>query len=334
MRLLVTCPSGFEVEAKRELEEILGSGTIRMTYFRGLLSVDTAHKDALARLRERDTSYISRAAPIQGIVQADIESIKFFFKNTKLKGNFAVRCKRRGSHSFSSKDVEVEVGNMLTEKGAEVDLKRPGTVLWVDIIQEQAHLSVLSPEDIVKKTPKVKRRWKKGERPVSRAELKIREVIQAFPEIFEENKNALDIGAAPGGWTKAMAARLKKVIAVDRAELDSEVRALENVVHIKERAEDLNLDEKVDIICNDANLLHMQSAEISLKLAEKYLKRGGALIHTVKLGTVPKTGKLAAKSLNHAIKEVKKEFERAGIRTRTRKLQYNTRNETTIIGRK
>ncbi|MEE8402636.1 MAG: hypothetical protein V3R93_02675, partial [Candidatus Hydrothermarchaeaceae archaeon] len=67
MRLLVTCPSGFETEAKGELEELWGRGTVRMTFFRGLLSVDTAVKDALARLREADTTYISKAVPIQHV---------------------------------------------------------------------------------------------------------------------------------------------------------------------------------------------------------------------------------------------------------------------------
>lgn len=334
MRLLVTCPSGFEPDAKEELEEFLGRGTVSMTYFRGLLRVDTGREDAMARLRETDTSYISRAIPIQGVVDADIGSIKSFFKNKEIEGSFAVRCKRRGSHGFSSKDLEVEVGSMVVNEGARVDLNNPASILWVDIIQERANLSILSPGDIVKKTPKVERRWKKGERPVSRAELKMREVMEAFPEIFTGDKIALDIGAAPGGWTRAMAGRLKKVISVDRAELDPGVKALENVVHIKERAENLSLDEKVDIITNDANLLHMQSAEISIKLAENHLKKGGVIIHTVKLGIVPKTGKPAAKSLNHAAGEVKEEFESTGIRAQIRKFEHNTRNETKIIGRK
>ncbi|MEE8403730.1 MAG: THUMP domain-containing protein, partial [Candidatus Hydrothermarchaeaceae archaeon] len=270
----------------------------------------------------------------QHVTHAEISVIKKFFEDKVPLGTFAVRCKRRGSHNFSSMDVEVEVGSMLTEKGAKVDLDSPETTMWIDIIQEQARLSVLSPEDIVRKRPKVQRRWKKGERPVSRAELKMKEIVEAFPEIFKEDKTALDIGAAPGGWTRVMAGRLKKVTAVDRAELDIRVKALENVVHIKERAENLALNEKVDILTNDANLLHIQSAGISLELAEKYLKKGGALIHTVKLAIVPKTGKLAAKSLNHAAGEVKEEFEKAGIELRIIKLEHNTRNETTIIGRK
>ncbi|MEE8400720.1 MAG: THUMP domain-containing protein [Candidatus Hydrothermarchaeaceae archaeon] len=336
MHLLVTCPSGFEVEARRELEQILGKNTVSMTYFCGLLKVETPLEDGLEKLREVDTSFISKAVPIQRITRADINSIKEFFEKTcknTLQG-FSVRCKRRGSHSFSSMDVEVKVGSMLTQKGSKVDLTSPKTILWVDIIQERAHLSVLSPKDILKKTPGVQRRWKKGERPISRSELKMREIVEAFPEGFKKDNIAIDIGAAPGGWSKVMASRIKKVFAVDRAELDSGVKGLKNVVHIKERAENLDIGESVDILTNDANLLHMQSAEISIKLAKSYLKEGGTLIHTVKLGTVPNTGNLAAKSLNHAAREVREEFEKARITVKLRKLKYNTRNETTIIGRK
>lgn len=334
MHLIVTCPSGFEVEAKKELEAILGRCSVNMTYFCGLLRVKMAPEDALTRLGDADTSYLSKVVPIRASVQADIPSIKRFFSDKMPAGTFAVRCKRRGSHGFSSKAVEIEVGAMLTEKGAKVDLSSPETILWIDIIQDRAHLAMLPAKNIIKKTPKVQRRWKKGERPISRAELKIREIIDVFPEIFTEDKTVLDIGAAPGGWTKAISGKVKKVMAVDRAKLDEAVLAIENVVYIKERAENLLIDEKVDILTNDANLLHMQSAEISIDLAEKYLKDGGTLIHTVKFGVVPKSGKLAAKSLNHAAEEVKVAFEKAKIKTETRKLEYNTRNEITIIGRK
>jgi tRNA(Ser,Leu) C12 N-acetylase TAN1 len=334
LRLLVTCSSGFEVEAKRELEDVLGEARASMTYFRGLLKVDGVNEESIERLRDADTAYISKAIPVQKTVHADLESITDFFKDTKIEGTFAARCKRRGTHGFSSKEVEIEVGNTITSEGSSVDLDNPETVLWVDIIQERAHLSVLSPDDIIKKTPKFQRKWKKGERPVSRAELKMREVMHEFSEIFTEDKVALDIGAAPGGWTRAMAPRVKRVIAVDRAKLDKEVLALTNVVHMEVRAENLSLTEVVDIITNDANLLHLQSAQISVDLAKKFLKEGGWLIHTVKLGIIPKSGSPAAKSLNHAAGEVMEVFESAGLESTTRKLKHNTPNETTIIGRK
>lgn len=336
MDILITTLSGFEKQAIAELEEILGKGSIKTTYFKGLLLGKTSlnKRRLLELLGEARTDYVSRVMPVDKIVPTNIREMKEFFKGYEVDRRAAVRCIRRGSHDFSSKDVEVEIGSLIKERGGVIDLTNPEVIFLINIIQDYACLSVLSPGEIIEKRPKVKRRWRKGERPVSRAELKMRELMERCPEIFKEDFTALDIGAAPGGWTRAMAERMKRVIAVDRAELDEDVKHMENVLYVKTRAEELQLEEKVDVITNDANILPLDSAKLTLGLAKRFLKEGGFLIHTVKLGIVPKIGKPAAKSLNLAVREVRQEFERYGIRIlRTIKLKHNTKNEKTIVGR-
>ena len=49
---------------------------------------------------------------------------------------------------------------------------------------------------------------------------------------------ALDVGAAPGGWTACLAARARRVVAIDPAALDSAVLALPNVTHLRLRADE------------------------------------------------------------------------------------------------
>ncbi len=44
---------------------------------------------------------------------------------------------------------------------------------------------------------------------------------------------AVDVGAAPGGWTRLLARACAPVYAIDPANLDPDVVALPNVVHIK-----------------------------------------------------------------------------------------------------
>ncbi|MFQ5815797.1 MAG: hypothetical protein ACE5G7_04795, partial [Candidatus Hydrothermarchaeaceae archaeon] len=63
-----------------------------------------------------------------------------------------------------------------------------------------------------------------------------------------------------------------------------------------------------------------------------HLKKGGYLVHTVKLGVDPSTGRPVAKTLNHAVLEVIREFQSTGfvILSKSR-LRYNTRNEATIV---
>lgn len=49
---------------------------------------------------------------------------------------------------------------------------------------------------------------------------------------------ALDVGAAPGGWTAQLAKRMNLVIAIDPAELHPDVQLLSNVIHIRKKTQD------------------------------------------------------------------------------------------------
>lgn len=344
MHFLVTTPSGFERNGMEEVRWLLKARSmkvrLRTTYFKGLLlgETESGKKELLNALTEADTSYVARVIPADGAVPARLEEILAYFKGADVSPlggkRFAVQCKRRGSHPFTSGDVERGVGAVLEEHGLVVDLEDPEVVALVEVVQDRAFVALLPPGGVVRKEPRVVRKWEPGTRPVSRAELKMREVLARFPGLFQEDFVVLDIGAAPGGWTRALAGRVKTVIAADPGELDEEVRAMPNVRHIKARGEALNLEERVDAITNDANILHLQSAALTSELVGRYLRRGGVVVHTVKLGIDPDTGVGAAKTLNDAKQEVIREFQGHGIEvTEALRLQHNTRNEVTLIGR-
>ncbi len=56
---------------------------------------------------------------------------------------FAVRTTRRGSHPFTSLDVNVAVGDAVVRTtGADVDLTYPDKILWVEIVGDRAYLSI------------------------------------------------------------------------------------------------------------------------------------------------------------------------------------------------
>lgn len=73
----------------------------------------------------------------------------------------------------------------------------------------------------------------------SRAKHKLQEVCDSLQLAFPPGSAAIDIGAAPGGWTDLLAGdKQLHVYAVDPAELDPQVAALQGVTHIKKVAED------------------------------------------------------------------------------------------------
>ena len=87
-----------------------------------------------------------------------------------------------------------------------------------------------------------KRKQLGSDQEVCRAAWKLREAIQEreIAEVLAHRvgvARALDLGAAPGGWTSVLAERCAEVVAVDPADLDPAVGATRGVRHVRLQAE-------------------------------------------------------------------------------------------------
>lgn len=69
----------------------------------------------------------------------------------EIKKSFVVRCCREGKHSFKSKDVEAKIGEIIFKKGNKVDLKKPETTIYVEIIDSNCFIGVLYKKDMQKR---------------------------------------------------------------------------------------------------------------------------------------------------------------------------------------
>ncbi len=106
--------------------------------------------------------------------------------------------------------------------------------------------------------------------PPSRAYLKLWEACTLFGEAPRPGQSCLDLGAAPGGWTWAIAREGAAVLAVDRAALAPTVAAMPGVRHLQADAFTLrpNAVEPVDWLFSDvvaypARLLALTEAWIA-----------------------------------------------------------------------
>lgn len=76
----------------------------------------------------------------------------------------------------------------------------------------------------------------------SRSSLKLDEAIQVLMSgkqrkaIFRLGHTAVDLGAAPGGWTYQLVQRGMQVTAIDNGPMDKKLMATEHVIHLKENA--------------------------------------------------------------------------------------------------
>ena len=120
------------------------------------------------------------------------------------------------------------------------------------------------------------------EGPPSRAYLKLWEVLTRIGRHPQPGETCLDLGAAPGGWTWAIARLGARVVAVDKAPLDARVLAMPGVAQRMESAFGLDPREEApvhwlfsDVICYPARLL---------ALVRRWIEAGRArnLVCTVK----------------------------------------------------
>lgn len=100
------------------------------------------------------------------------------------------------------------------------------------------------------------------EGPPSRAYLKLWEALTRIGRWPAPGETCLDLGAAPGGWTWALARLGAAVVAVDKAPLDPAVAALPNVSVRRESAWGLDPRREApvdwlfsDVVCYPARLL-------------------------------------------------------------------------------
>jgi len=193
----------------------------------------------------------------------------------------------------------------------------------------------------------------------NRAELKIAEAVQLLSVkerqfVFEDDLLAVDVGAAPGGWTGYLAQHAQReigagdvtVLAIDPAQLDSQVDSLENVVHLQHKAEEVSKDggamlernglkmvgekwkDKFRLLVCDANMdIRDTLRELVLPLAE-FLAPGGMVVVTIKLGR-----RVGVDGIARKVESAHKMLEERGFRRDSIRVHWlfgNSKNERTI----
>ena len=131
-------------------------------------------------------------------------------------------------------------------------------------------------------------RLKKEKGFISRAEFKLQEAFSAFaidiPGMVERGtKAALDLGAAPGGWTRVLLDLGFHVTAIDPAALSDELSNRANLNHIRDVAQLVLQAQRLkkqsyDILLNDMRMDMMESCKIMLDMAGLIVPNGLAII--------------------------------------------------------
>lgn len=202
---------------------------------------------------------------------------------------FSVQCRIvDGRKDYVSKDIEVFVGSYFESKGGiptfsdreimnfDID------IISVLITDEAYYLGYSKASENLNSHSDEHRVLSRNSVEICRAENKLKEAICKFGLSLRGSGCALDVGAAPGGWTKVLADYGFQVVAVDPGELHESLRGHKHIVHYRDRVENLAFDNQFDVIVNDMNVDPQITSQIMCDLSVNLVENGMAVI-TLKL---------------------------------------------------
>lgn len=297
----------------------------------GWVELGTDWDSLAARFRERPPVFCRHICPAevrislkQHVTDLDdlVEASHRFTPLLNSAQTFSVQTRLIGSGwPYARYDVNVRLSEQFVEQGVSLDVRQPEQVLSVVFAPEQGYLGLSRVADNLSDWAGGARRFKREEGQVSRAEFKLLEALEVFGLSLPVGGKALDLGAAPGGWTRTLRKHGMSVVTVDPADLDSRIASDPTVRHVRRTAQSYlpTTTEQFDVILNDMRKDARASAQIMGSAVEN-LKRGGWALLTLKL---PK--REMTKVVEVAFEVLRERYEVIGARQ-----LFHNRNEITV----
>lgn len=306
MPLIMTCAPEATDSALRELRVAAGGAAVTTMLDDGVVLADVADAVAVAdALAARPPTFIRHLAPADvevpltsapddlAAIAAAAEGLLAALPARFLARPHGVQARvtHRVKHPYSRYAIAEPLRALFDGYGPE-DVRHPEIVLAVYCAADTAFLGVWPVSHCISDWPGGERRFAVTPEQISRAEFKLLEALEIFHLDLPAAGDALDFGAAPGGWTRILAERGLDVLAVDPASLDPRIAAMAEVRHWRGHAEDYLFDQlrgryaddpdRFTIIANDMRLDARDSARLMVDAAPLLLPDGWGII-TLKL---------------------------------------------------
>lgn len=173
------------------------------------------------------------------------------------------------------------------ETGAIESMKKPIVIVSILCTTRYAYLGISTAQDNLSSWPGGTRRYAQTQEQISRAEFKLLEALEIFEIALPQRGQALDLGAAPGGWTRMLLEAGLTVIAVDPARLDTRLDTQRRLIYYRGYAEQFlqeahNKRQRFDLIVNDMRMDARDAARLLVRAAP-CLRQSGFVISTLKL---------------------------------------------------
>ncbi len=251
-------------------------------------------ESTLKELRRREPVFLRHLFPVGAEFEATddpeatAEGMRAFAAalGERLKGAktaIQVRKEQNSPFPFSSAEGRDAIVPVVAGLGGEVVAREADWILSIYASKKKLFMGCSRPRDNLSDWPGGAVRFRKDESLVSRAAFKLLEAERAFGLPLDRFSNALDLGAAPGGWTSVLLDRGLKVTAVDPAEMDESLATHPNLRHIRRNAADVSFSPGTfDLFVCDMSWDPYHTCRIVSELASS-VTAGGSGIITLKL---------------------------------------------------
>ncbi|NOU96940.1 methyltransferase domain-containing protein [Paenibacillus sp. LMG 31456] len=288
-----TANHGFGQQAQEEIRRLFGneakfSHVVPAEIF--LYSLPVGKMDAISKVLEQEPMFLRHMQPVDveldwdgsvAALQAWIHDSFQLTEGTKL----AIQIRKTEQVSqLSTGECKKALDSVLTDAYAIVPVAKDAElILSVYLTPERAYAGISKPTDNLSDWAGGAIRFRKEDGQVSRAKFKLLESEVAFGLDFTQYRSAVDVGAAPGGWTSLLLERGIKVTAIDPAKLDAGLLKHPNLTFHKKNASDVVLQpDSFDLLVCDMSWSPRQMARLVKGLLHA-LQSGGTAIITVKL---------------------------------------------------
>ncbi|MEF3311003.1 SAM-dependent methyltransferase [Paenibacillus sp. GYB004] len=195
-----------------------------------------------------------------------------------------IRKAERYESDYSPAELREAISGILLERcGVESVVKEADRIVSVFLSSGAAYIGISTSADNLSDWPGGAVRYRKEEGQVSRAKFKLLEAEYAFGLELSRFRKALDIGAAPGGWTSLLLERGAEVTAVDPADLHPDLLGHPQLTYLKRNAGEVAFRSgSYDLLVCDMSWSPKQMIKLILPLLDA-LRPGGAAVITLKL---------------------------------------------------
>lgn len=236
-----------------------------------------------------------------------------------------IRMSRQHSLAATKQQLKQAMDQALIEAGATPVLQEPELIIAVFVHEDQLLVGFATPEEMGSDWPGGAIRFQREEGQVSRAKFKLLEAEKVFGLDYSGYKSAIDVGAAPGGWTSLLLERGLKVTAIDPAAMDERIAHHPALTHLRMNASAVKLPKSShDLLVCDMSWSPLEMCKLILQLRSA-LKANAYAIVTVKL--------MHKKGLQ-SIREVKQRLSSAFTVLGAKQLFHNREEITLFLQKK